>query len=230
MKLFYFGARYYDPEVGIWTSTDPAEQFFNSYSYVGGNPITFFDPNGLEAWEVTKEWDEEHIQGYYDYAKDYIANYDKKIDCADLALTVLINYASENGLPVDLKYYDKGWKSYSSSSDEFTSKDGFLKFITLNLGALNVIDNSSPISLSSAKSGDLIMSKWDASGGHTRVIYEISGNHVTWYQGNIPIVVPQRRSSLFSDITGVYGGKPRRWIFPKPKPYQGQLNLGYPTK
>ncbi len=44
--LFYFGARYYDPDIGIWTSTDPVEQFWNLYGYVG-NPIRFTDPDGL---------------------------------------------------------------------------------------------------------------------------------------------------------------------------------------
>ncbi len=47
MGLFYFGARYYDPEIGIFTSTDPLDYFWNSYSYVGGNPIGVTDPDGL---------------------------------------------------------------------------------------------------------------------------------------------------------------------------------------
>jgi RHS repeat-associated protein len=47
MGLFYFGARYYDPEIIMWTSPDPVEEFWNSYSYCGGNPINFVDPLGL---------------------------------------------------------------------------------------------------------------------------------------------------------------------------------------
>jgi RHS repeat-associated protein len=45
MGLYYFGARYLDPEVGAWTSTDPKEVFWNDYSY-GVNPISFIDPDG----------------------------------------------------------------------------------------------------------------------------------------------------------------------------------------
>lgn len=45
----HFRARSYDPEAGIRLSTDPAGQFFNAYSYVGGNPICLTDPTGEPA-------------------------------------------------------------------------------------------------------------------------------------------------------------------------------------
>src|SRR5690554_572409 len=47
---YYFGARYYDAEIGLWTSTDPKEQFWSPYSYAGNglNPISAIDPNGEE--------------------------------------------------------------------------------------------------------------------------------------------------------------------------------------
>jgi RHS repeat-associated protein len=51
-NLFYFGARYYDPENGYWISTDPLEQFCSGYGYTGNgvNPIVFVDPDGLFNW------------------------------------------------------------------------------------------------------------------------------------------------------------------------------------
>src|SRR3989338_5410363 len=46
---YYYGFRYYDPDVGRWTSVDPVPQFHNSYSFVGGDPINYVDLWGLQA-------------------------------------------------------------------------------------------------------------------------------------------------------------------------------------
>ncbi|MHB8624438.1 MAG: RHS repeat-associated core domain-containing protein [Sulfuricaulis sp.] len=66
--LYYNGARYYDPRIGRYISSDPmgvAEHValwqatlgtpnqqpleLNSYSYVGGNPLRWIDPRGLAS-------------------------------------------------------------------------------------------------------------------------------------------------------------------------------------
>ncbi len=46
--LYYFGARYYDPEVGRWLTQDPLEfvDGLNLYAYVNNNPVNFVDPDG----------------------------------------------------------------------------------------------------------------------------------------------------------------------------------------
>jgi RHS repeat-associated protein len=50
--MFYFGARYYDADVGLWASTDKMHQFFSSYAYASNgregntNPILFVDYDG----------------------------------------------------------------------------------------------------------------------------------------------------------------------------------------
>ena len=51
IHLNYFGARYYDAEVGLWTSTDPVHEFWNAYSYTGANPVNLIDPWGLLTQE-----------------------------------------------------------------------------------------------------------------------------------------------------------------------------------
>lgn len=47
--LYYFGARYYDPEIGRWLTQDPLGFIDgpNKYLYVANNPLNFIDPYGL---------------------------------------------------------------------------------------------------------------------------------------------------------------------------------------
>lgn len=58
---YYFGARYFDPFLGFWTSPDPANQFANPYTY-GGDPVNYVDPLGL--WSIGAGlvigWDQQH--------------------------------------------------------------------------------------------------------------------------------------------------------------------------
>jgi RHS repeat-associated protein len=47
--LYYFGGRYYDPEVGRWLTTDPLgfEDGMNLYAYVNNNPLNLIDAHGF---------------------------------------------------------------------------------------------------------------------------------------------------------------------------------------
>jgi RHS repeat-associated protein len=49
--LYYFGARYYAPWIGRWTSCDPKglAAGVHLYAYVRGNPIRFADPDGRDV-------------------------------------------------------------------------------------------------------------------------------------------------------------------------------------
>ncbi|MBU1379707.1 RHS repeat-associated core domain-containing protein, partial [Myxococcota bacterium] len=57
LGIMYFGARWYNPQLGRWLSPDPlylvstaknAERQQNLYEYASNNPWTFVDPNGLD--------------------------------------------------------------------------------------------------------------------------------------------------------------------------------------
>lgn len=51
-NLYNYGARYYNPDIGSWLSADPMDDFFNGYSFVGGDPLNRVDPLGLVAQDV----------------------------------------------------------------------------------------------------------------------------------------------------------------------------------
>jgi hypothetical protein len=164
-------------------------------------------------------WTKTAIDGYSTFSKTYVTGFTEEIDCADLALSALVDYATANKLPVRLRYFAKGkwdWYALPAGSRKGAS---FKRNALLMLGALNVIDNTRKIAIDAARAGDLIMTRWTPTLGHTRIIDRISfdpaaGDYrVVWYQGNLPPVVPQRRTGLFAGISNVYENAPRRWKF-----------------
>ena len=56
--LYYYGARYYTPELGIWLSVDPLSDKYPSMSafmYCAGNPVVLVDPDGREVETADEE-------------------------------------------------------------------------------------------------------------------------------------------------------------------------------
>ena len=53
--LYYYGARYYSPWLFRWTSCDPSGLVdgVNVYIYARGNPMKFFDSNGMQSQNVS---------------------------------------------------------------------------------------------------------------------------------------------------------------------------------
>ncbi len=52
IDLYYFGARWYDPELGRWLSPEPLGlDGPNLYQFCFNDPVNGYDPNGLDYWE-----------------------------------------------------------------------------------------------------------------------------------------------------------------------------------
>ena len=54
--MYYYGARYYEPRLSLWMSTDPLEdKYYNSSSYAYyNNPIRFIVLEGKDGWDKVK--------------------------------------------------------------------------------------------------------------------------------------------------------------------------------
>lgn len=52
--MYYYGARFYDPNVGRFSSPDPLKDYHNPYSYVRNNPIRYIDPRGMSSDNAVK--------------------------------------------------------------------------------------------------------------------------------------------------------------------------------
>jgi RHS repeat-associated protein len=65
--LYYYGARYYDPQTQNWQSPDPAlpgnatdTTSLSTYLYAAANPIHYNDPDGRSPGTVTVHWASRH--------------------------------------------------------------------------------------------------------------------------------------------------------------------------
>lgn len=78
------------------------------------------------AWPITRHWDKSDFIQFQDYAAGRLKYYNgHKINCADLGVQVLVDYASEQGLPLEFK--NKYGKVFESYSENYSSKNEYLK-------------------------------------------------------------------------------------------------------
>ena len=72
VDIYYYNARYYDPNLSTFLSADITNDQINRYTYVSGNPVMYTDPTGRQG-QIT------------DYIRDFIERYGLK----DVYSTVL---------------------------------------------------------------------------------------------------------------------------------------------
>lgn len=125
--LYYYGARYYNPRLSLWLSTDPMELKYpniSTYAYCANNPIIAFDPNGGAVVFINGFFANPLEGGSKNYWRDY--DYDVDINWANIRVHKKINYEFDIEVMKHLNDYNA---FYSDGS----------------LGGLsNILNNTSP--------------------------------------------------------------------------------------
>lgn len=192
---------------------------FPSYSpfvYSLNNPIVFVDANGDSAWAINNQWSEEMITQYQTYASKRAEEYAKNktaCTCEDLALNILIDFASANGLPLIIVNQSG---SYNAAADAFTDVQGFRNTVLETTGARDLQNplNTSAVALSGIATGDLLLGRGqNGVAFHTQVVTSIEPDAIGIHQGNFG-------PSLFNRTSD-----PSSWFYKGAQVQRGTIDL-----
>lgn len=119
------------------------------------------------AWTARNVWNGNTIGGYHTYVFGKISSYEadaKKFTCEDLALSLLIDYASTNSLPVTIKNGTGTYNSRTYTGDVESFKNRVLE----TSGAHDLLEATKEIPSNQMKEGDLIL-MYDGNGNYDSV-------------------------------------------------------------
>ena len=190
------------------------------YAYAGIDPVNATDPSGLftigdfnailaafrslptlmfevvrgvrPAWKHRRNrWRFSDQQDFREFIKNSYRNYlGQLIDCADLAITLLVDFAASRGLPVHL---ESNSGPFDSRRQVFRNNSVLFREAAKNrinahmLFDLNTFEKGKmEFDVLSAEAGDLMMLKRpNSTTGHTRIFlsYQGSDNTVQWVEG-----------------------------------------------
>jgi hypothetical protein len=156
---------------------------FSPYNYALGNSLRFIDLKGDSAWSITNSWTDEMKKRYRDYVSGTAGQTpNSRYTCEDLALSLLIGFASENGLPLSIEN-ESG--TMNAASDDFSSVGQYAEAVMTTTGANDLMSNTT--GTSSASPGDLLIQVNNNSHGHhAQVVSSVGANGTEIYQGNVP--------------------------------------------
>ncbi|OJX92485.1 MAG: hypothetical protein BGP01_07690 [Paludibacter sp. 47-17] len=224
-------ARWFYPAIMRTTTIDPlAEKYYSTspYAWCGNNSVNFIDPDGRVAWEITNQWNDDYINKFSSFVSNQTAQYEQdgsRFTCEDFALSLLIDFASTNGLPVAITN-DSG--TYDARSDNYTDIATFKNDVLATTGARDLQNNNNTVSsdISRVRGADIIVNRNNNDvGTHIQVVtagFYIGNtdfvNGISIAQGNSGILngVPGSSSILGAGDpnSSFYTGKPieRGWI------------------
>jgi hypothetical protein len=195
------------------------------------------------AWQVTRAWADpaagpgDPSRGSFAYAyrvwaverADRHVTDGTLLDCADLSINMLCEYAALNGLPVEWRVYyppEKRFVNVRNTDAQFDSAESFVAWSQHFLGAMNLADNTYPITYDAWAGGDMVLMDWNQDPEYPNFegrtvwhTYLIGVPDERIYYGNMDnnLPLPVTSTSSASTMTRVrehpdrYGLSPRRF-------------------
>lgn len=120
-----------------------------------------------------------------------------KMDCADLVLNTLVDFASEFGLPVYIKDYRPDGKTFDSTSTSFKSKTEFAQALKNTFGAATLFSEANKalntIDWNDIQPGDIMTWKFyiwplqdeSSRSWHANTITDVTKETITVIQGSL---------------------------------------------
>ena len=173
----------HDPRVGRFFKVDPLASKYphnSPYAFSENRVIDAIELEGLEAWPIKNRWDENYISKYRSFIEVETAKMveeENRFTCEDFALHLLIEFASNNNLPVTVI---NGTGTLNAGSEEFPSKRIF-RLLAFNSTGANDLKNTTNLigegneGFKKGQKGDIILLDYDGANNdgdanHTQVI------------------------------------------------------------
>jgi hypothetical protein len=129
--LYYFNARWYDPELGRFITEDPVKDGVNWFSYVANNPLRYTDPTGLrlsdddleeERKSNEKEKRLKELEKELDIKEDYLDGRVRQGEKLDETRAIVVHSVGQSQLDKDS--VDRVFLKTNTSSHFFVDHDG----------------------------------------------------------------------------------------------------------
>ncbi|MBK9452728.1 MAG: RHS repeat-associated core domain-containing protein [Bacteroidetes bacterium] len=228
-----YGFRVHDPRLGRFLSVDPLAPDYpelTTYQYASNTPVQAIDLDGLEAWNKTRTWNSSDIQGYKKSIDGLVQRYHDEnthFDCADFAVSTILEYAYSQGLEISL--VTATGRIISSSDSKYdicdpNAKDQFFNDVFNSVNANALRRNATIIDRNNATKGNLILVDNDEDGVYTHSVIVLVGSQenteggdwLVGVQGNQPACPPQQ-GEYQHDYGDIYEWNVLRGLQPAPR-------------